>query len=33
MNYFKKSFDYMSHLFSFLSHLIENTHFFVKKSI
>ena len=33
MNYFKNGLSYMSHLFSFLSHLIENTHFFVKKSI
>jgi hypothetical protein len=32
MNYFKKSFDYMSHLFSFLFHLIKKTHFFAKKS-
>ena len=31
MNYFKKSFDYMSHLFSFLFHLYIKSHFFLEK--
>ena len=31
MNYFKKTFDYMSHLFSFLFHLYINSHFFLEK--
>ena len=31
MNYFKKTFDYMSHLFSFLFHLYIKSHFFLEK--